>query len=234
MRSPYPLAVHWTWVAPASTAAMRVGDGAGGVVLAVDAEARAGAGEHVGDDRGDAAREAAAVGVAQHVDRRARLGGGHDERDAVVGVVAVAVEEVLVVDEDAPTLADQVGDGVAHHREVLLVRRAQGLGHVPHVGLRHDRDDRSLGVEQRRHLSVVLHLHPRLAGGAEGHELGELQVELGAGTGEELGVLGHRTGPAALDELHPEARRAAAPPPACPATEYEMPSRWAPSRSVVS
>ena len=70
------------------------------------------------------------------------------------------------------------------------------------VGLRDEGDDGCLGVEQGAHLRVVLDLDSGLARGAEGDELRGLQVELLAGTGEELGVLRHGPGPAALDEAH--------------------------------
>ena len=52
----------------------RVGDGAAGVVLAVDAQSHPRALEHVRDDRRDAVGEHAAVGVAQDAYRRTRLG----------------------------------------------------------------------------------------------------------------------------------------------------------------
>ena len=46
---------------------------------------------------------------------------------AVVAVVRVAVEEVLAVEEHPPAVADEEGDRVGHHGEVLLQRRPQGL-----------------------------------------------------------------------------------------------------------
>ena len=55
-------------------------------------------------------------------------------------------------------------------------------------------------VEQRAHLRVVLDADAGLAGGAERDQLGVPQLQLGAGAGEELGVLGQRARPAALDE----------------------------------
>ena len=47
-------------------------------------------------------------------------------------------------------------------------------------------------------------LPPGAAGGAEGDELGVLEVDLLLGAGEELGVARVGAGPAALDEAHAE------------------------------
>ena len=120
----------------------------------------------------------------------------------VVGVGGVAVEEVLAVEEHPPAVRDEEGDGVGHHRQVLLQRRPQRLADVPDVGLGDQAHDRRPGVEQGPDLQVVLHPDAGLAGGPEGDQLGVPQLELGAGAGEELGVLGQRTRPAALDEPH--------------------------------
>ena len=108
---------------------------------------------------------------------------------------------MLAVDEDPASLTAQEGDGVAHHGQVLLERRVQRVGDVPHRRLGHERHDGGARVEQGAYLRVVLHLHAGLAGRAEGHQHRVLQRELAVGrASEELGVLGHRTRPAALDE----------------------------------
>jgi hypothetical protein len=177
-----------------------VGDGAAGVVLAVDAQPALDPRADVGDDPAHAHRQHAAVGVAQDAD----LGAGGERRpqhlDAVVGVGGVPVEEVLAVDEHPPAVADEERDGVTHHREVLLERRPQCLAHVPDVGLGDQADHRRLGLQQGAHLGVVLDPDAGLAGGPERDQLGVPELELGAGAGEELGVLGQRARPAALDE----------------------------------
>ena len=161
--------------------------------------------DDVVDHVGDPAREHAAVGVAQrgHVGPGLERGAQHLER--VVAVVAVAVEEVLGVEEHPLSLGTQVGDGVADHREVLLQRGAQRELDVPVVRLRDQRDDPGTRVAQGRDQRVVRGLHAGPTGGAEGRELGVLQVELLAGAAEELGVLGVRARPAALDEPHAQA-----------------------------
>ena len=181
-----------------------VGDGAAGVVLAVDAQPALDPRADVGDDPAHAHRQHAAVGVAQDAD----LGPGRERRpqhvDAVVGVGGVPVEEVLAVDEHPPAVRHEERHGVAHHGQVLLERGPQRLAHVPDVGLGDQADHRRLGVQQRAHLGVVRHADAGLAGGPERDQLGVPQLELGAGAGEELGVLGQGAGPAALDEADPD------------------------------
>ena len=180
-----------------------VGHRATRVVLGVDAEPDAGATTYVRHHVVHAHREHAAVGVAENPDVGAGTGRRVQDADAVVGIVPVTVEEVLAVDEDAATVLTQERHGVAHHGEVLLVRGAQGLLDVPDVGLGDEGDDRGLRVDQGADLEVVLHAHTGLAGRAEGHQHRVPQLQLaGRRPREELGVLRHRAGPAALDESH--------------------------------
>ena len=89
--------------------------------MAVDAQTRADdCSSTLGDDVGELGGQHAAVGVAQHVDVGAGLRGDTQHLERVRRVAAVAVEEVLGVEEDPLALRAQVRDGVAHHREVLL------------------------------------------------------------------------------------------------------------------
>src|SRR5699024_8854620 len=60
------------------------------------------------------------------------------------------------------------------------------------------------GVDQRRDRGVLGGGETGLAGRAERREPCVTQLELPRRTGEELGVAGHRTGPAALDVGDPE------------------------------
>ena len=182
-----------------------VRDRAAGVVVAVDADAHAGRLDHVVDHVGDPAGQHPAVGVAQRGHLGAGLERGAQHLEGVVTVVAVAVEEVLGVEEHPLPLGAQVGDGVADHREVLLQRRTQRQLDVPVVRLRHQRHDAGAGVTQRRDQRVVGRLHAGPPGGPERRELRVLQVQLLAGAAEELGVLGVRARPAALDESHAQA-----------------------------
>ena len=78
----------------------------------------------VGDHRrgrlGDEAGQAAAVGVAEGDVLGAGVGRGAHALERVAGVVAVAVEEVLGVEDDALALLAAEGDRVGDHRQVLL------------------------------------------------------------------------------------------------------------------
>jgi hypothetical protein len=179
----------------------RVGYRAAGVVLGVDAEPHAGPPPDVGDDLLHAHRQHAAVGVTEDADVSAGGSCGLEHPDAVAGIVLVAVEEVLAVQEHATPGRAQERDRVAHHRQVLVQRGAQRLLDMPDVGLGHQRGHRCTRVDQRLHLRVVLDGHAGPAGGAERHHHRVLEHELAVcGAREELGVLGHGSGPAALDE----------------------------------
>ena len=145
-----------------------------------------------------------AVGVAEDDDIGAGFGGGPDDGVGVLGIGAVAVEEVFAVDEHPAALLPQVGDGVADHLQVLLQSGAQGQLHMAVVGLGDQRDHRGARVEECLDLGVIGGRAARPAGGAERDELGVLELDLLLGTGEELGVPGVGAGPAALDEAHTE------------------------------
>jgi hypothetical protein len=183
-----------------------VRDGAAGVVLAVDAQAEAGPVLDLRHDLGDPEWEHAAVGVAEHGDVRARGDGRVEHPERGVGVEAVAVEEVLGVEEDAPPLTREKGDGVRDHGAVLGDVGAQRALDVAAVGLGDEGHHRRLGVEQGPHLGVLRRGESCAARRAERDERRVPQLELpGGGTREELGVLRHRPRPAALDE--PDAQR---------------------------
>jgi hypothetical protein len=111
---------------------------------------------------------------------------------------------VLGVHEDPAPLPDQQLHRVGDHRQVLRPGGAQRAFDMTQVALGHQGDDRRLGVEQGTHLRVVRRPQPGLAGGTERRELGVLQVEVLGGPLEELGVLRHGAGPAALDEADAE------------------------------
>ena len=146
----------------------------------------------------------AAVGVAE----RGHVGAGVVRRaqhlEGVVTVGAVAVEEVLGVEEDMLSLGDEVGDGVVDHRQVLGQGRPQGELDVARVRLGHQRDDRGAAVTQGGDQGVVLSPYAGPPGRPEGREPRVVQVELVAGPREELGVLGVGARPATLDEPDPQ------------------------------
>ncbi len=126
----------------------------------------------------------------------------HLER--VAGVGAVAVEEVLRVEEDALALRLEVRDGVADHREVLRQRGAQGKLDVPVVALCDESHDRRAGFAQRGDSGVTGRLGAGPAGRAERGELRVLEIQLCPCEPEELCVLGIRARPSTLDETRAE------------------------------
>ena len=85
-----------------------VGHAAGGVVVAVDAEARSRDIVHGADRVAEFVRHHAAVGVAQGYHVRARLHGRPYDLKRVVRVGPVAVEEMLGVEEDSLSLGAQM------------------------------------------------------------------------------------------------------------------------------
>ncbi len=181
----------------------RVGHGAARVVVAVDAKVdpdrRSGA-HHFAHP----ARKHAAVGVAEDDHFGARLRRGADHVQRVLRVAAVAVEEVLGIDEDTLALGLEVRHGVAHHAEVLLQRGAQGVGDVTVVRLGDDADDGRLGVDKGLYERVLGRLHADPGGHAERHERRVLERETVRGLGEERRVVRVRARPATLDERHTE------------------------------
>ena len=148
----------------------RVGDRAAAVVVGVDADAGAGRLDDVEHDVRDPVGQHAAVGVAERDDLGARLGGGAQHLEGVRPVAAVAVEEVLGVEEDRLPLRTQVADGVAHHREVLLQRRAQRELDVAVVRLRDQGHDARAAVAEGGDERVVGSPYAGAAGGAERRE----------------------------------------------------------------
>ena len=81
----------------------------------------------------------------------------------------------------------------------------QGRGDVPVVALGDQRHDRRAGLAQRGHLRVVGGHRTRAAGSSRTpRACAWRELEFGAGPPEELGVLGDRAGPAALDEADAE------------------------------
>ena len=104
------------------------------------------------DDLPDPGRQHAAVGVAEHHDLGAGLGGGAHDLQRVRGVLPVAVEEVLAVDED-PHALRRAG---ARTVSVIIARfsaqrGAQRLLDVPVVALGHDAGD---GARESRSAAV--------------------------------------------------------------------------------
>ncbi len=88
----------------------RVGHGIAGVVMAVDAEPVAGdaRGDHLGGDAAHLGRQRAAVGVAEHDPARAGVERGAQAGQRIGGIGAVAVEEMLGVEQRLAPLGDEM------------------------------------------------------------------------------------------------------------------------------
>ena len=200
VRSPYPLTVPCSWVAPADHGGDRVGHRAAGVVLGVDAEGLvAEVGVHLGDDALHLVRQRAAVGVTAHEARRRRWWRRPPSRGGVLGVGLVAVEEVLGVEEHPQAGGLEELDALRHHRHALVEGGAERLLDVEVPALADDAHGGRAGLHQRVERRVDVDLAGRPARGAEGHEGGGLQLQLGDGAPEELLVLRVRHRVAALD-----------------------------------
>ena len=75
--------------------------------------------------------------------------------ERVGAVRGIPVEEVLGVEEDAPPLALEEGDGVADHLEVLGEGRAYARSTCPGVRLRDQGHDIGAGVDEGADQGVV-------------------------------------------------------------------------------
>ena len=71
------------------------------------------------EDGVDLLGQAAAVGVAEHEHVRAGVPRGGERRQRVVGIVLVAVEEMLGVVDHLAAVRLEVAHGVGDHRAVL-------------------------------------------------------------------------------------------------------------------
>ena len=79
---------------------------------------------------------------------------------------------MLRVVDDLATGGAGEGHRVPDHRQVLVGRRAEHLGHVQQPALAKDRDDRRLGLDERPKVGVVLGLVQAMPGRAERRQLG--------------------------------------------------------------
>ena len=181
----------------------RVGHRELAVVVGVNADAGPERPDRVGNGLRDLARKRAAVRVAEDEPVGPRLRACLEDGERVVAIRAVAVEEVLGVDDDLASVRLQERDRVGDHRQVLLERRPQHCVDVEVPGLRHERDRRRLGLEQHPQPGVVLGPHARVPRAAERAHACLLQAFLAHGD-EELRVLRVRARPAALDVVDAE------------------------------
>ena len=213
----------------------RVGHGAAGVVVRVDAERGRDARREISPTmRATSKRQHAAVRVAQHDGVGARLGRRRAHLDRVVGVRDVPVEEVLGVEEHRAPGGLEVGDALADHVEVLLERGVERLGHVEVPRLAHDAHRgaaRCPAAPRARDLSSAVVSLRRVEPNADTTAPASFSSRDAL---EELDVLRVRARETRLRCSGCRDRRAARRCAACPRPRATCPSRWVPSRSVVS
>ena len=153
---------------------------------------------------GDVTGQAAAVGVAEGDVLGPGVGRRRHAFERVGGVFAVAVEEVLGVEERPLALLAAEGDRVGDHRQVLLAADPDHLLDVQRRALA-DQADRPARRRPPEPPAPVV-----LGGGAvaaAGHPEGDDRRLLQLGLAEpleELGFLRVAAGKAGLDEVDPE------------------------------
>jgi hypothetical protein len=176
---------------PGLDSRQRVGHGALGVVVGVDAELDSAA-QLGGNSRGrlgDEGGKAAAVGIAEGDVLGARLGGGAHAFERVGRIVAIAVEEMLGVIHRPLALGAQEGDRVGDHRQVLLAGDLDHLVDVQAPALANQADDRREALGEDAQCGVILGGEVATAGHPEGGDRRLLQLEAGQQL-EELRLLG--------------------------------------------
>ena len=146
----------------------------------------------------------AAVRVAQHEARGARLRRTLEHPHGELGVAAVAVEEVLGVVEHLATVGVEERHRVGDHRHALVEGGAERLEHVVVPRLAHDAHGRRARGEEVAERVVGVDLALDAPGRPERDQRRGVEVQLGRRAPEELVVLRVGAGPARLDEVDAE------------------------------
>ena len=121
----------------------------------------------------------------------------HTQRE--LGVVAVAVEEVLGIEEHAQAVALQERDRISDHRHAFGEIGTQRFGDVVVPRLADDAHRRRARLDEIAQRRVVVDLALDTAGGPERHQRRRVELQLGRGAPEELFVLRVGARPAAFD-----------------------------------
>ena len=171
--------------------------------MGMDTERRAEASPHGQNLLGHHVRQLTAVRIAQDDAIGARTRGGPQRGVRVLEIDATGVEEVLGIVDHFPAQALEVADAVPDHAQVFVPSRLEYPLHVQHGRLADDGHDRRLRVDQGPQVEIVFGARPGAAGHPERRHLGPPQPGLPDPT-EELGVLGVRARPPALEVVDPE------------------------------
>ena len=206
VRSPTPFIVPWTWRAPTSTAAsvLATPHSASLWQWMADAHPVAHGGQHRRGRLGDLRRQRRAVGVAQGDRLGARAGRRAQAVQRVAGVVAVAVEEVLgVVDDALARLRRRKATDSAIMARFSARSTRTTFSRCRRPRLADDRAHRREAVGEHAQAVVLGGRHAAPARHAEGGDVGVLEALLGQQL-EELELLGVRRREAGLDEVDAE------------------------------
>ncbi len=147
--------------------------------------------------------QAAAVGVAQHDNLRARLLGRLNGLQGELGIEPMAVEEMFGIVDHAAPLGPQEGDRVADHGEVFFLAHREHVADVEIPTLADERHHLCAGVAEGQHADVFFRGRRFAARHAESHHLRVLKRQVGHAL-EILGIflVGKRI--AAFDEIEPQ------------------------------
>ena len=180
----------------------RIGDGVPRIVMAMDTQAVAGdtGGDDLGGDPPHLGRQRAAIGVAQHHPPRARLQRRAEAGQRVIRVRAVAVEEMLGIEQRLAPLRHKMRDTCADGLKVLVQRDPECGRHMERVRLAHQTDRRRARIQHRRQNIIILRRPTNPLGHAEGGHGGARRGHLR----EEFAVRRIRPRPSALDVVHPK------------------------------
>ena len=171
--------------------------------MSMDAEHAVEAFAHFGADLLEAGRDGPAVRVAQAQHVGAGFLRGFERAQGEIGLVRVAVEEMLRVIDHFLAVCFEIGDSIGNELEVFLFGNPQGAPGMQLPALAENRHDRRARVEQLADVAIFLHRVFGEACRAERGQLGMLELQLG-GALEKVLILGIRPRPAAFNVIDPQ------------------------------
>ena len=180
----------------------RIGHGIAGIVMAVNAQPVTGYSgrHHLGGDAPHLGRQGATIGVTEHHPARALIQGRTQAGQGIGGIGAIAVEEMLGIQDCLAPLCPQMGERGADRLQVLVQRHAQGGGHMELMRLAYQTDGRGAGIQHGGQDIIILSRSPDPLGHPEGGHHGTGPGDLG----KEIAVGRVRPRPAAFDVIDPQ------------------------------
>ncbi len=199
-----PLIVPWTWVAPASTAAKRIGHGQFAIVVTVNTDVDVVVRQtfdRLACHLRDSLRQRSAIGIAQCKASRPGRRGGLQRLDRVFGIGVVAIEEMFRIINHFGVPTEKL-DAIADHLQVFIQRDAQDFGGVVIPSLADQRDEGCLRGDQSLHAGIVFGLHRFATRHPERADLGITRDRV-CGSLQRTPRPFRWTGVAAFDEIDP-------------------------------